>query len=233
MKILALGDIHGRSTWKHIILNNTFDKIIFIGDYFDSFNIAANQQLENFLDIIQYKKDNPDKVILLFGNHDFHYIVDGQTYSGYQETYSHQIKHIIKENLEHMQMCFIHEKYLFVHAGVTKTWCENNDIDMNQLESSINDLFTYQPYRFRFTFGKYHNVYGDEICQTPIWVRPKSLLEDRIDYYIQVVGHTQQKKLIITDDIILIDTLEDSGEFLQIIDGIASSNKFNFEDIIK
>ena len=90
---------------------------------------------------------------------------------------------------------------------------------MENLEQSINDLFIYKPNSFRFTGGKNHNIFGDEICQTPIWVRPNSLLKDRIDNYIQVVGHTVQNRLVLRDDVILIDTLERSGEYLTIIDG--------------
>lgn len=33
MKILILGDIHGRTIWKQIIENENPDKIIFLGDY--------------------------------------------------------------------------------------------------------------------------------------------------------------------------------------------------------
>ena len=54
---------------------------------------------------------------------------------------------------------------------------------------------------------------GDEICQTPIWVRPYSLRSDKLDYYIQVVGHTPQDNIILSDDgIVLIDTLGSSED---------------------
>jgi predicted phosphodiesterase len=37
MKLIALGDTHGRSKWKEIVeKENDADKIIFIGDYFDA-----------------------------------------------------------------------------------------------------------------------------------------------------------------------------------------------------
>ena len=48
-----------------------------------------------------------------------------------------------------------------------------------------------------------------------MWVRPKSLKEDGIAGYTQVVGHTMQKELSITDSkFIFVDTLETSKEFL-------------------
>lgn len=74
MKIIALGDTHGRTVWKQIVKENGFDKIVFHGDYFDTHErISARQQKENFKGIIAFKKANMDKVILLMGNHDYHY----------------------------------------------------------------------------------------------------------------------------------------------------------------
>ena len=75
-KLIILGDTHGRTTWKEILnKEKEFDKFIFIGDYLDTHeNITGEQQLENFKDIRKFKEDNKDKVVLLFGNHDFHYL---------------------------------------------------------------------------------------------------------------------------------------------------------------
>lgn len=70
MKILVLGDIHGRTIWKDIIEKENPDKVIFLGDYVSTHdNISSTQQLNNLEDILAYKEDNLDKVILLRGNH--------------------------------------------------------------------------------------------------------------------------------------------------------------------
>ena len=76
MKIVALGDTHGRDMWKTIVkIEEDFDKLLFIGDYFDTRDdIDASTQIQNFKEILEFKKENPDKVILLIGNHDFHYL---------------------------------------------------------------------------------------------------------------------------------------------------------------
>ena len=69
MKILVLGDIHGRTIWKDIIEKESPDKIIFLGDYVSTHdNISADQQLSNLNNILDYKEESSDKVILLRGN---------------------------------------------------------------------------------------------------------------------------------------------------------------------
>jgi predicted phosphodiesterase len=217
MKIIAIGDTHGRTQWQNIVKNETFDKVIFIGDYFDTHeDISPDQQKENFKNILNFKKENVDKVILLTGNHDFHYLKGiEESYSGYQSWQKTDIQELLQPaiNADLMQMCYVHSNFIFSHAGVTQTWCDNNSIQKENLEQSINDLFKFRPTSFRFTPGKRRDMFGDDVEQSPIWVRPNSLSMDRIEGFIQVVGHTTQRQLRISNDIILIDTIGTSGEY--------------------
>lgn len=229
-KLIVIGDIHGRNIWKQIV-NQDFNKFIFIGDYFDSHysGYLANRQIENFKDIIQFKRDNFNKVVLLVGNHDFHYMQGvGEHYSGYQSMYQFDIQEQLTLNRDCLQMCYINNNYLFTHAGVSKTWCNRNDIDVlttMNLEQDINDKFNYQLFKsFRFTSGDNYSEYGDDITQSPIWIRPNSLNKDGICGYTQINGHTTQDKITIVDTKcgrqILIDTLGTSKEYLEINDNI-------------
>ncbi len=224
MKIIAIGDIHGKVSWHDIVNQNPdADKIIFIGDYFDNYNeTTARSQIDNFNNIVEFKKLNPDRVILLTGNHCYHYFRScSEQYAGYQKFNALDIQEALHKALDNdlMQMCYIQDNILFSHAGVTKTWCKNNKIDLNNLQDSINDLFKYKPNSFRFTRGRNNDNYGDDVTQSPIWVRPQSLYVDRIDGYLQVVGHTQKNSIDISNHIIFIDTLGSSKEYLQIENG--------------
>ena len=70
MKTVIIGDTHGRSIWKLIVnQEQDADRIIFIGDYFDSFEISGVEQIQNFKEIIEYKKTSGKEVIMLIGNH--------------------------------------------------------------------------------------------------------------------------------------------------------------------
>ena len=222
MKIVALGDTHGRSKWKEIVVEQKdADMIVFIGDYFDAKDggYSANRQIENFKEIVQFKRDNPSKVVLLIGNHDFHYLngVD-ETYSSYQFGYAKEINSVLQPAVDEglLQMCYQYSSYFFSHAGLTKTWSNNNGIDMNNLEDSVNELFRNDIVKFKFTMGDNYSYGGNDITQTPIWVRPQSLVKDMVDDIICIVGHTQVKGVTVMeeDNLILIDCLGTSDEYL-------------------
>lgn len=225
MKIISISDLHGRNIWKTII-KKPADRYVFLGDYFDTHdNIPAHKQIKNFEEILNFKLANPQKVKLLIGNHDYHYLPDAQeTYSGYQNEHRDDIQSLLVRALrvDALQPCFVHNQYLFVHAGITKTWCVTNNIDTDFIEPELKILFDANKQAFKFTPGENSSPFGDDITQSPFWVRPASLVKDQIGGYIQVVGHTQTSKLIIDEDLILTDCLGTSKEVLIIIDRKAS-----------
>lgn len=67
------GDIHGRKFWKKPCENiEPYDKVIFLGDYLDPYGfegISIEECIPNFKEILELKKNNMDKVVLLLGNH--------------------------------------------------------------------------------------------------------------------------------------------------------------------
>lgn len=227
-KLIGVGDTHGRDTWKQVVQNESFNKFIFIGDYFDThYDVTPEQQIQNFKDIIEFKKSNPDKVVLLIGNHDFHYMPCctsiGEYYSEFQASHALEIQQLLEENRDLLQMCYVHNDILFSHAGVSKTWLSNNSNDIltpTQVENHINTLFKTNPRVFGFTPKRWGSNYGDCITQTPIWIRPDSLILDKLDEFTMVVGHTTANSLDISNKfgIIQIDTIGTSKEYLIIED---------------
>lgn len=77
--IAIIGDIHSRSFWKDIISQkDEFEKIIFLGDclnLYDFKGFTKEQAIINFKEILEFKKDNLQKVILRQGNHDINYSI--------------------------------------------------------------------------------------------------------------------------------------------------------------
>jgi len=233
MKTVVIGDVHGRSLWKLIVNQENPDRVVFIGDYFDSFDIKGEEQLNNFLDIIEYKKSSGKEVIMLIGNHDHHYfpeIGDSGT-SGYQPMFSYQISPVLDANREHLQMAYQMDEFLFSHAGVSSVFMDEtfgpNGWKVETIVDDLNEMFIHRPGVFSFN-GL--DPYGDDEYQTPIWIRPKSLMRANRNTlrtrFIQVVGHTQVKKLDLVGAeksaggrYYLIDCQETTGEYLVIQDG--------------
>ena len=248
-KNIYIGDIHGRDVWKQIVEEHKdADNIVFIGDYFDSFDIPGIVQLKNAQDIIEFKKfqelDPTKKVYLLIGNHDIHYMRDikwkGGT-SGFQTNMLLQFEEFFEENKEHFQMCVKIGNRLCTHAGISETFIKDTGYwshdyeDYDGVEEFINDLFHFKPNEFTFEgYGNRNyglmspNGYGDDEGQSPIWIRPRSLQRSNKKselkkQYIQIVGHTQQDHIDIKGKTTggkyyYIDTLP-SSEYLIDIDG--------------
>ena len=253
MKTLVLGDTHGRSTWKLITHLENADRVIFIGDYFDSFDISGLEQIHNFKEIIEYKEtsftnsgtdeQHKTEVILLIGNHDYHYMTGiNEQYSGYQHKLAPSIQFELENNKHHLQMAYQMDEYLFTHAGVSGKFMNSvfgkGDWKVENIATDLNDLFKYRPLSFMFGTAvsakkmMFLDPYGDNTEQSPIWIRPRSLMSANMDTLknkvIQVVGHTEASR--ITDDIIngennrywFIDCLGTSGQYMVIEDGKVS-----------
>ena len=244
MKLVAIGDIHGRDYWKQIIdQEQDADIFVFVGDYFDSFTIKGPDQINNFLDIIEFKKQSKVPVILLIGNHDYHYypgIEDSGT-SGYQTLMAPSIKHVVDDNKQHLQVAYQVGEFVFTHAGLSSEWLDDNIVmwDVPNLAMYVNDLFYYQPQKL--AYRSYKQVgstvygvggYGSETFQGPIWIRPKALMtankKTLRNQIIQVVGHTPQDTIDIKGKstggrYYFIDTLEyGQNQYLVVKDGVVS-----------
>jgi predicted MPP superfamily phosphohydrolase len=242
MKTIVLGDTHGRSFWKLAINQDKPDRVIFIGDYFDSFDISGVEQIDNFKQIIQYKENNPQvEVVMLIGNHDHHYFPEiGYTgTSGYQSGIAPSIIQVIDENRHHLQMAYGFGEYLFTHAGVSPVFMDEvfgkDSWNKETIVPDLNELFRYKPKAFEFNG---FDAYGDNKTQTPIWIRPGSLMSANKKHdkglkkdYIQIVGHTIMKKLDLKGSdqftggrYYFIDTMETSGDYLIIEDNKLRTN---------
>jgi len=225
MKTIFLGDTHGRSLWKDIVAKETPDRVVFIGDYFDSYDIGSAEQQFNFKDIITFKENNECEVIMLVGNHDYHYYPGGETYSGYQYGAAPAIRQLLEENKHHLQMCYQLDNILCSHAGIGHNWLvEQEKYESGNIADFVNDIWNYKPIKFIF-YGL--DPYGDSKTQTPIWIRPRSLMAGNKDTflkkdYIQIVGHTGVDQIDIKGKstggrYYFIDAL-DAGEYLILTD---------------
>jgi hypothetical protein len=220
MSCIIIGDIHGRRIWETILAKHPKDIIVFLGDYFDSKEgHSCHDQMVNFQNILTAKHQNPENIIVLTGNHDFHYMpFAGERYSGFQRFEAYQISKLLIQayQVEALQMIFQYDNFLISHAGLTQTWCRAFEIPFDNPVQKVENLWTEKPETFRFRGGTKSEVTGNEPEQGPLWVRPPSLLKDKLPDFRQVVGHTQQTEIKIMEEIILTDCLGFTEQYFEI-----------------
>ena len=234
MKTVLIGDIHGRDCWKRIVEVEKADRYVFIGDYFDSFDIPGLMQMHNFKELMLWSEQTKAECVFLIGNHDYGYFegCDGTRTSGYQFQLAPSIKMLVREWKHKLQMAYRFDDVLCTHAGVSTDfmngvfgrggWNADNIVEL------LNEQWQYKPFTFDFDCVKpikmsWVDPYGDNVEQSPIWIRPKSLMRSNKDelkkQIIQVVGHTGQQQIDIKGmatggRYYFIDTLHTSGEYL-------------------
>lgn len=211
-----IGDIHGRTCWKELVKEDGVN--IFVGDYFDPYEPMSPQQLlQNFAGIVAFAAEHPGTV-LLYGNHDLHYLSDCDRSSRYDALNAATYRRLFGEtkSLFHGVAYAIADRALVTHAGVTRPWYEKH-IGSYEGESvaavaeKINGLWNSSKQPFAFDQSDPFDIYGEAPTQSPLWIRPESLAENNLfasTPYLQIFGHTQVSDLSLVDErLVCVDCL--------------------------
>lgn len=206
-KILIVPDVHGRAFWHRAMeLVDQVDQIVFLGDYLDPYShegISFDLALEEFNKILEFKKEYPDLITLLVGNHDMHYIIkDFMDCSRRNTDMLDQLHKLYNSNLDLFDLIHIEDDWLFSHAGVYKGWMDKYEFTLEDLNlktflgshwPALEDLSMYR--------GGY-NFVGS--C---VWADIRESIKNELfPGYKQVVGHTQlNDKPYIKDNIACVD----------------------------
>lgn len=191
-KILIVPDVHGRTFWHRAMeLVDQVDKIIFLGDYLDPYpheGISFDLALEEFNKILEFKKEYPDLVTLLVGNHDMHYIINEfMNCSRRNISMKAQLHNLYNSNLDLFKLIHIEDNWMFSHAGVYQEWMDKYKFTLDDLNlqtflkshwSALEDLSWFR--------GGYNRVGS---C---IWADIRESIEhDLLPEFHHIVGHTQ------------------------------------------
>ncbi|MDR2423636.1 MAG: metallophosphoesterase [Prevotellaceae bacterium] len=213
-EILIVPDVHGREFW-YPALDFSGD-VIFLGDYVDPYpadRISPEQAVERFLKIVEFKKQNPDRVTLLVGNHEHHYLKRdfsaGRKMHGDEGDLMRSIM-TTPETQSLFQLCKQVGKYLFIHAGITKDWYDRRlryfDDLGNTLEEKLNALIfsdqTYVFYEASLARG------GLDDTGSPLWadVSEYETEEEPFDPdIIQIIGHSQRPDPVFVKNVRMLD----------------------------
>ncbi|MBR5028885.1 MAG: metallophosphoesterase [Bacteroidales bacterium] len=215
-----IGDIHGRDIWKQLVDNRLSN--VFVGDFFDPFSPELEFEAckDNFLAIIDYKRQHPSTV-LLWGNHELHYLLYGESdeeiYSRFCYAHAEEIKALLLSNAPYFDgvAYAIDNRYLVTHAGVSRywymRWIDNyNGQDPNTVARQINNLWNLNRKAFSVRGNYLCGMDASGLTQSPLWMRP-SLLEKYNLFqgcqYYQVFGHTQCGGIYDENGLICVDCL--------------------------
>lgn len=242
MKIITIGDIHGRDIWKPYLfqpLNDSLetrfdqaDKVIFIGDYVDSFDRLNFDIYDNLVEIIELKKQYPDKVILLLGNHDYSYVNGYTGISGYRISMEFDLKQLFNKEWSLFDAAFQYGDVMWTHAGLSEKYLD--DLRKFLKQRNLYDDIVEQGLDTAEVLNVLKEMKSDELylysvesggtlprgSAGPLWIRPRELELFAPDFITQVVGHTVMNQIDIRNigndnKIFFVDTVKDfSGEFL-------------------
>ena len=202
--IFIIPDIHGRDFWKSCVRKVAPDsRLIFLGDYLDPYpddNINWDEAFEGFLEVISLKKDRPDSVTLLWGNHDLHYLFGG--IEGSRKDYSRAalIRKSFEDNMECFQMAceaqLAGRKTLFTHAGVHRRWAYRHEDILGPLEKLNSEMLNSQMFSPEFvsTLSEISLWRGGwDPVGSMVWEDARAYRDETspLPGYLQIFGHTQ------------------------------------------
>lgn len=235
-KALIIPDVHGRKFWeeaKELIKDETIDKIVFLGDYFDPYDdeetfVSDDDCIASFKEIVEFKKQNPDKVKLLLGNHDIHYLYKNEYCSRHNEEREAEICDIIKGELLNLDFTYIddiecgnYDKVLFTHAGLTSNFlktlgragyvkddlvalCNKINADMKVTKSHEYHVLSELMLRVSHFRG---GIYPDGSI---VWADIREVVPNSFDFnnVYQIFGHTRSFFPTIIKRYAMVDTME-------------------------
>lgn len=207
---IVFGDIHGEEKWEDIVTKHPDAQYIFLGDYCDPYlsEYTPLRTVNNLKKIISLKKERPDDVILLLGNHDTHYIYpQSGICSRFMIDADVEIRTTLKENIELFCNAFTMGRLLFTHAGVSEEWL--NYARLLNDENLVPNLNSPEICPEIFDCGA---ARGGSKPYSGIFWSDISEMNNPLKGYVQIVGHTriEQIKILMTDDntaVIFCDSL--------------------------
>lgn len=229
IKWLIIPDIHGRDFWRDPVtqvLAETSANIVFLGDYHDPYPHewdydvdCETRSVANFKEIIELKKQFPDRIILLIGNHDCGYAIgDDICSSRMDRRHRKELEKIFEENKELFQIaseCDIAGRHIvFSHAGILKGWArivwgrEEMDEPGFNIVDQLNQAWWENQYGVLDALGHYdmYRGWGGGYYGSPVWsdIRAWTKITPEETYGFNIVGHTQ-----LDQNPVIFDTIAD------------------------
>lgn len=211
-ELLIVPDVHGRQFWKDVLLYKDVP-IVFLGDYVAPYTqyegITNEQSIEMFKEILEFRKQNPDRVTLLLGNHDMTYSVGIAMCNNRVDNRNYDIiRKLFWDKTNEFQLTkgvtINGKNFLLSHAGYTKGWIKDSkELFMTE---NLDQIFKDWDYLNRMNNKHSDLLYrnlkatsalrgGYDMNGSPIWADvnehaiPQKMAPKETDW-IQVFGHS-------------------------------------------
>lgn len=171
--------------------------------------LLKRNTIDNFKEIIDFKKQHPDNVILLIGNHDCGYAVNYNLcdcridMANYRE-----IESLFRDNWDLFQLAYeadVNEKhYVFSHAGINRSYTMQcfGEIDEIELVETFNKPWRERDVKvlkkilgmtspYRGGFDQYGSI---------VWADVNEFAQGTGYSFFQIFGHTQQESAPIFEE---------------------------------
>lgn len=244
VRFIIVPDVHGRTFWResvyHYLQNTTDVNIIFLGDYVDPYGYEEISREDAFCvleEIIELKRRYKDRVVLLIGNHDFHYFNGSIGGCRKDMMRKEDLKWLYVDNMDLFEYYHIEMiggvNYLFSHAGFLNSWVYvergplgiydmfNNDEDRVSQETvdminfdlikTLNFKELFNDRDARLSMDSIGHSRGGMDVGSFMWADISDYLgfDETIKGCVQIVGHTQQENDPVNlGDIICLDCRE-------------------------
>ena len=203
-RLIIVPDVHGRDFWRKAVSENTGGEFVFLGDYLDPYRpegIRDEDAFRGLKDIVRFKEEQPDRVTLLWGNHDLHYLYPELMGSRYDFDHAERNAGMFQDHQTLFDMAFETEaagkRFLFSHAGVGMGWLRHNfpGILAEDVHAALlNDLVGAPA--FMRALGDI-SIYrgGYQRYGSMVWADFHEHMDmgNQIPGVVQVFGHTQLK----------------------------------------
>lgn len=144
-------DVHGRPFWRDAVRDMQDVPVIFLGDYLDPYpqdGVTWRDAWREFKDIVALKKAHPDRVTLLLGNHDVHYLPGYPFFersSRYDDLHAVKIRRLFLDNIALFDLAAAVPRedgrpFLLTHAGVRKAWISEFWHTLHHESDSVRDF---------------------------------------------------------------------------------------------
>lgn len=214
--MIIIPDVHGRNFWKSAVKDHEEEQIIFLGDYLDpyawewesgtDYDTLRTNTIENFKEIIEFKKAHPNNVTLLIGNHDAEYMYSTDVCDCRCDHHNYsQIQKLFRDNKKLFELAkcekINNKDFIFSHAGLTDWWADTYAIVEKEPNEILDEILNdFEVSKCIYTGTKTETFLSCVGFSRGGWSKSGSIVWSDIQepksskYGYQIFGHSQLTK---------------------------------------